>query len=274
MTHITRNKLLIMIVSLVFVFTLTVVEMNVAAVEQNMVISVADTTAVVGEPVTLDVMISNNPGKLSTMIIGIIYDASVLELDMNSVTNGKVFLNLTKGTNLVWYDANGVDTNDVLVTLAFNVKNNAKSGEYAVSVVVYECNDVKEEDVVVDVIGGSIIIACPHTNTIGTPATPADCDESGYTAGVWCNDCETWVSGHEVIPATGNHVDANGKWESDGDNHYHTCGCGAKFDTAKHTGGTANCVDKAVCEICGTAYGTVDSTKHGETEVRDASEAT
>ena len=42
-----------------------------------------------------------------------------------------------------------------------------------------------------------------------------------------------------------------------------------------HTGGTATCTEKAVCTICGNAYGEVDKTNHaGGTEVKDAKEAT
>lgn len=41
-----------------------------------------------------------------------------------------------------------------------------------------------------------------------------------------------------------------------------------------HTGGTATCTEKAVCAVCGEAYGTVDSNNHGETETRNAVSAT
>ena len=42
-----------------------------------------------------------------------------------------------------------------------------------------------------------------------------------------------------------------------------------------HTGGTATCSDKAICSICGTAYGELDATNHaGGTEVKNAKEAT
>ena len=42
-----------------------------------------------------------------------------------------------------------------------------------------------------------------------------------------------------------------------------------------HTGGTATCNHKAVCTVCGSEYGELDKTNHaGETEVRDAKEAT
>ncbi len=36
-----------------------------------------------------------------------------------------------------------------------------------------------------------------HVNTTDVSETDSTCIAHGYTAGVWCNDCETWVSGHE-----------------------------------------------------------------------------
>ena len=39
-----------------------------------------------------------------------------------------------------------------------------------------------------------------------------------------------------------------------------------------HSGGTATCVNKAVCEVCGLEYGTVDPNNHPETHIANASE--
>ncbi len=66
------------------------------------------------------------------------------------------------------------------------------------------------------------------------------------------------------------------KWKSDGTNHWHECTlCGLRKDEAGHSGGTATCKDKAVCEVCGTSYGTVDASHHtGETQVRGQKAAT
>jgi LPXTG-motif cell wall-anchored protein len=42
-----------------------------------------------------------------------------------------------------------------------------------------------------------------------------------------------------------------------------------------HTGGTATCTDKAICTVCGTAYGELDATNHaGGTEIKNAKDAT
>ena len=45
--------------------------------------------------------------------------------------------------------------------------------------------------------------SCEHANTEARPEVPATCTENGYTAGTFCNDCQTYISGHEAIPALG-----------------------------------------------------------------------
>ena len=49
---------------------------------------------------------------------------------------------------------------------------------------------------------------CDHNNTTNCPEQSATCTEDGYTAGVYCADCETWLSGHELIKK--HHTDADG----------------------------------------------------------------
>ena len=98
--------------------------------------------------------------------------------------------------------------------------------------------------------------------------TAPTCTEDGYTT-YTCSVCGDSYVGDEV-PATGAHVDADGLWESDDENHWHTCGCGEKFDEAAHEGGEATCVAKAECAVCGTGYGELNAENHGETEIRDA----
>lgn len=42
---------------------------------------------------------------------------------------------------------------------------------------------------------------CTHKNKTSHAQQDATCTEKGYTAGVYCPDCEKWLSGHEVIEA-------------------------------------------------------------------------
>lgn len=48
---------------------------------------------------------------------------------------------------------------------------------------------------------------CSHANTEEKAEEPATCTETGYTAGVYCNDCGTYISGHEIIEALGHSLD-------------------------------------------------------------------
>jgi len=117
------------------------------------------------------------------------------------------------------------------------------------------------------------------TNHVGETelrdAATASCDKPGYTGDTYCKSCNELIAQGEETPATGKHVDADGEWESDGVNHFHTCGCGAKFDEGEHTGGEATCVSGATCESCGLTYGELDPRNHvGEEELVDRSEPT
>ena len=52
--------------------------------------------------------------------------------------------------------------------------------------------------------------ASNHVNTKNTEAVASTCSTVGYTAGVWCNDCEKYISGHAEIT-----IDANAhNWDN------------------------------------------------------------
>ncbi len=61
-------------------------------------------------------------------------------------------------------------------------------------------------------------------------------------------------------------------WSQDDTNHWHDCTdetCTDKSDEAAHSGGSASCTDKAVCDVCGTPYGSVTAHVYAN-EVVDA----
>ena len=116
--------------------------------------------------------------------------------------------------------------------------------------------------------------ATNHKHTEVRGAKDATCCEKGYTGDTYCTDCNALISSGAEIPATGNHTDVDGKWESDGENHWHICYFGTKFDVTAHTGGEATCVNKAICEVCKIEYGDVDATNHKNTEIRGATDPT
>ena len=61
----------------------------------------------------------------------------------------------------------------------------------------------------------------------------------------------------------GEHTCASqGYWLHDANEHWQLCACGAKVYRAAHTGGTATCTKKAVCNICGVEYGEINASNH------------
>ena len=117
------------------------------------------------------------------------------------------------------------------------------------------------------------------------PEIKPTCSVAGNSAYWHCSRCDKYFSdamGNTeiakdswVISATGEHVDADGEWETDADYHWYTCGCGTEFDKASHSGGEANCKNPAVCETCGKSYGSVDPDNHaGNTYLVGEKEAT
>ena len=44
---------------------------------------------------------------------------------------------------------------------------------------------------------------CDHENTQNTAAVAPTCTQEGYTAGVQCTDCQSYISGHQVVAALG-----------------------------------------------------------------------
>ena len=79
-------------------------------------------------------------------------------------------------------------TEGVTYYLGFRYSSSGSSGDITVSLV---CNQ----------------LSCKHTDVTEYPESPATCKETGYTAGVYCNICEQWVSGHEFIPLTAHTYD-------------------------------------------------------------------
>lgn len=97
-----------------------------------------------------------------------------------------------------------------------------------------------------------------HDWDAGKATIPATCTTSGekkYT----CTECGFEIN--ETIGAKGHHYGE--AWQHDVAHHWHLCSnCDAKAPYDAHTGGTATCKDKAVCELCGEAYGELDAKNH------------
>lgn len=118
------------------------------------------------------------------------------------------------------------------------------------------------------------ISACAHSNTTNVAAVEATCLEGGYTAGVQCDNCHEFISGHEATEPKGHAYDA--AVPNNDETHSKTCtrnGCGdvlredCNFGAPTISGSTAT----YTCTVCGyskqTQLGnyTVTFNDHGTT---------
>ena len=86
---------------------------------------------------------------------------------------------------------------------------------------------------------------CEHKNTEIINKKDATCSVEGYTGDTFCKDCGE------------------------------TLATGTTIEKKPHTVGTsATCVSKAVCSVCGEAFGEVDASNHVHTTVKNLKEAT
>lgn len=67
---------------------------------------------------------------------------------------------------------------------------------------------------------------------------------------------------------------AQDEWKHDANGHWKLCECGAEVDRAAHTGGTATCTEKAVCDVCGEEYGEINASNHTNLVKTEAKAAT
>ena len=117
----------------------------------------------------------------------------------------------------------------------------------------------------------------PHTWNSGTVTTAPTCTKAGEET-YSCTKCG--ATKIEPIPATGHRWKS--EWTSDATHHWHECAnesCdvtdnAGKNGYAEHSGGKATCKDKAICEICGDSYGSLDPNNHTDLKHIDAKAAT
>ncbi len=89
------------------------------------------------------------------------------------------------------------------------------------------------------------------------------CDHTGGTA-TCMKKAECAVCGGEYGTVNAENHDPAAEWTQENGKHYHVCknGCGTHLDEAACAGGTANCMKKAECDVCGGEYGTVNAENH------------
>lgn len=77
----------------------------------------------------------------------------------------------------------------------------------------------------------------------------------------WNSQCQYLAAAGKTLPVfktqTGDeHThDQSSPWKSNETEHWQVCACGAVFNKANHSGGTATCTQRATCTVCGAEYG-------------------
>lgn len=102
--------------------------------------------------------------------------------------------------------------------------------------------------------------------------------ERGNNADPWAGECKYLDAAGKTLPVFNGQGDAHdhqsNDWEHNDTEHWQVCTCGAVFNKAAHSGGKATCKDKAICEICGDSYGSLDPNNHTDLKHIDAKAAT
>lgn len=191
--------------------------------------SVPDAKA--GDTVTVTISVKDCPVASSIAIIPR-YDNSSLDFVGGKWLLSDALISDTKfdpASSIIY--AVATDINGDIMSLTFRIKDGISSKNLSVSCTIV----IKSGSTAIttSVQAGTIAVACSHANTTNIAAVPATCKDTGFTAGVYCNDCDTYISGHEVIPKTDSH----------------TYGSYVKVDAVNH---------KRVCSVCGN----VETEKH------------
>ena len=99
----------------------------------------------------------------------------------------------------------------------------------------YTSSQVKPQLYVLDTAAGSTFYTtstCAHGDTVDVAGQAATCTTGGYTDGVYCNDCESYISGHETVGSLGHNyaVVVTPPTVTEAGYTTHTCGrCGDKY---------------------------------------------
>lgn len=109
-----------------------------------------------------------------------------------------------------------------------------------------------------------------HKETVDDLEIPATCTSTGLTSGSHCAYCKKVIVEQEKIQVKNHDYEAEiiaPTCVEKGYTEYSCKYCSSKYKTdyvneLGHSGGTANCVELAVCTECGVSYGELDSENH------------
>ncbi|CCZ19793.1 putative uncharacterized protein [Candidatus Apopatosoma intestinale] len=249
-------------------------------------VTVASPAAAVNPGSTVDVAvtIADNPG-MDVMKLKFSYDTAALtlkDIELGNVMTGTFTKNLDKAVALL--EAAGTTKatgNGTLVTLKFEVKSTATTGNYTIGFLVADAVNRNEERVALTTQAGTVSVAVPVTtytvrfnanggtgtmaDVTGVPAGAYTLPANGFTAPAG-KQFKGWSTGASGAVIEGTTYNVTGdvtlyaiwenkphthtystEWSTDSANHWHECTCGDKKDLAPHV--DAN--NDHNCDVCG-----------------------
>ena len=111
--------------------------------------------------------------------------------------------------------------------------------------------------------------AANHKTVVTDKAVAATCKNTGLTAGSHCSACNTVIVAQTTTAKLDHSYTSKVTAPTCTEEGYttYTCACGEIYkdnykDALKHTGGTANCKESAICTRCNKPYGEVNTANH------------
>ena len=261
---------------------------------QTVTINAADNS---GESVTVEYLLSNKE-LTKTELDGMTFTAYTAPFGIDPDNEYIIYVRLTDkagNTDYICSDGIVLDGTSPVIKGIENGKTYCEAQtvtideKYIDTVIVNETKVTLDENnsFVLSPADGEqkIIVTDKAGNTAEMTVTVND----GHTFGEWASNGDgthtrtCTVDGCSAGTQTENCIDANKDHKCDicdyiisecaDDNKDHKCDyCGKKL--TEHTGGKATCAEKAVCEVCGKAYGEFDANNHSDLKHIDAKAAT
>ena len=261
---------------------------------QTVTINAADNS---GESVTVEYLLSNKE-LTKTELDGMAFTAYTAPFGIDPDNEYIIYVRLTDkagNTDYICSDGIVLDGTSPVIKGIENGKTYCEAQtvtideKYIDTVIVNETKVTLDENnsFVLSPADGEqkIIVTDKAGNTAEMTVTVND----GHTFGEWASNGDgthtrtCTVDGCSAGTQTENCIDANKDHKCDicdyiisecaDDNKDHKCDyCGKKL--TEHTGGKATCTEKAVCEVCGKAYGEFDANNHSDLKHIDAKAAT
>ena len=261
---------------------------------QTVTINAADNS---GESVTVEYLLSNKE-LTKTELDGMTFTAYTAPFGIDPDNEYIIYVRLTDkagNTDYICSDGIVLDGTSPVIKGIENGKSYCEAQtvtideKYIDTVIVNETKVTLDENnsFVLSPADGEqkIIVTDKAGNTAEMTVTVND----GHTFGEWASNGDgthtrtCTVDGCSAGTQTENCIDANKDHKCDicdyiisecaDDNKDHKCDyCGKKL--TEHTGGKATCTEKAVCEVCGKAYGEFNANNHSDLKHIDAKAAT